>query len=96
VPLPRKAWVELVWESRLSPEEDGFNILTIDGREALALPGMNMPNAERFAAEFAAAGIDFELQQPLAYERFQSGATSNPTNADVELFVDDMRLEILD
>ncbi|GAB5551862.1 MAG: hypothetical protein Sapg2KO_14530 [Saprospiraceae bacterium] len=55
---------------------------------------MNMPNASLFETEFANNGIDFELQEPLFYERFQIGATANPTQFDIELFIDDVKFEI--
>ncbi len=96
VALPRKEWVALTWEMSLSPGDGGRNRLLISGEQVIDAPGANMPNAARFAAEFAAGGIDFELQQPLAYERFQIGATANPTARDVELFVDEVRLEIVE
>ena len=64
--LPRNEWVELVWEMQLSQGDDGQNRLMINGRQVIDAPGANMPDAARFAAEFAAAGIEFELQRPLA------------------------------
>lgn len=94
--FPRNQWVRVEWESRLSQNDDGFNKLTIDGVEVISENGMNMPNAEQFEAEFAESGIDFELQEPLFYERFQIGATANASPSSVELYVYDVRLEILE
>lgn len=65
-----------------------------NNQEVISESGMNMPNAILFEAEFANNGIDFELQQPLFYERFQIGATANPTQFDIEIFVDDVKLDI--
>lgn len=94
--FPRNEWVNVVWESTPSSRNnDGFNTLFVNGREVIAQSGRNMPDAQLFAAEFAQAGIDFSLQEPLFYERFQIGVTANPTGSDVALFVDDVRLEVV-
>ncbi len=92
--FPRNEWVNVVWEMNLSPNSDGFNKLFINNQEVLSETGMNMPNASLFKTEFAANGIDFELQQPLFYERFQIGATANPTQSNIEIFIDDVKLKI--
>ena len=96
VPIPREEWFDLSWEMTLAPGEDGANRLLLDGIEVVAVAGANMPDAETFRAAFAAEGIDFELREPVAYERFQIGATANPTAEDVTLYVDEVRLEIVD
>jgi hypothetical protein len=92
--FPRNEWVHVVWEMKLSQHDDGSNKLFINGQEVISQAGVNMPNASLFEAEFASNGIDFELQQPLYYERFQIGATANPTAFGIELFVDDVQFEI--
>jgi len=94
VAFPRNEWVNVVWELALSSENDGMNKLYLNGQEVISESGMNMPNADIFRAEFAKNGIDFELQEPLYYERFQIGATANPTKHNIELFIDDVKLEI--
>jgi len=94
ISFPRNEWVNIVWEMKLSQNDDGINKLFINGQEAISELGMNMPNAEIFQAEFASNGINFELQQPLIYERIQIGATANPTQFDLEIFIDDVKLEI--
>ena len=94
--FPRNEWVNVVWESTLSQEEDGVNKLCINGQEVISETGMNMPNADQFEEEFSNFGIDFELQEPLFYERFQIGATANPSSSDIELFIDDVKLEIIE
>lgn len=94
VAFPRNEWVKVRWEMVLSPDEDGINTLLINGEEALAITGMNMPNAALFREEAAGLGIDFELQEPVYYERLQIGVTANPTSSDVELFIDDFKLTI--
>ena len=43
---------------------------------------------------YRAVGIDFNLQEPIYYERIQLVATANPTSADIELFVDNFSLTI--
>ena len=92
--VPRNAWFRVRWAMTLSPGDDGVNCLSVDGLTVIDAPGANLPDAGRFAAAFAAEGIDFALQEPVAYERFQIGATANPTGEDVELYVDDVRLEV--
>ncbi|MEL7003784.1 MAG: heparin lyase I family protein [Bacteroidota bacterium] len=94
VSFPRNEWVNVVWELKLSQNNDGFNKLSINNQEVISESGMNMPNASLFETEFANNGIDFELQEPLFYERFQIGATANPTQFDIELFIDDVKFEI--
>ncbi len=96
VSFPRNEWVSVIWESTLSQDDDAVNKLFINGQEVMSETGMNMPNASLFEAEFANYGIDFELQEPLFYERFQIGATANPTASDIEMFVDDVKFEIRD
>lgn len=94
VEFPRNEWVNVVWELKLSQNDDGFNKLSINNQEVISESGRNMPNARLFETEFANNGIDFKLQEPLFYERFQIGATANPTQFDIELFIDDVKLEI--
>ena len=78
----------------LSDENDGINRLTIDGVEVINTTGMNLPNAEVFREVFAEQDIEFTLQQPVFYERVQIGATANPTADNVELYVDDVSIQI--
>ena len=92
--FPRNRWVPVVWELGLSPEADGANRLWIDGTLVIDEAGFNMPHAQAFADTFALYGIDFELAEPLGYERFQIGATANASDADVRLLVDDVRLYV--
>ncbi|WP_340152925.1 heparin lyase I family protein [uncultured Marivirga sp.] len=96
IAFPRNEWVNVVWELKLSQNNDGINKLFINNQEVLSESGMNMPNKSLFETEFANNGIDFELQEPLFYERFQIGATANPTPFDVELFIDDVKFEIIE
>ena len=94
VPFPRREWVYVRWEMQLSPTDQGMNVLYINGAEAISQNGMNMPNADLFRSEAANQGINFELQEPVFYERLQVGATANPTDTNVLLYVDDVTLEI--
>jgi len=94
VPFPRNEWVNVIWELNLSQENDGINKLSINNQEVISESGINMPNAGLFETEFSDHGIDFELPEPVSYERFQIGATANQTQFDLELFVDDVRFEI--
>ncbi len=71
-----------------------MNKLSINGNEILSQSGMNMPNAEIFRTLFAEEGIDFELQEPVFYERLQIGATANPDGEDVLIYVDNFNLSI--
>ena len=64
------------------------------GTDSINALAKNMPNADEFRAEAAMNGISFELQEPLAYERIQIGATANPTPHEVVMYVDDFRVEI--
>ncbi len=93
IAFPRNEWVNVVWEMKLSPNNDGVNKLFINDHEAISESGMNMPNASIFEIEFATHGIDFELQEA-AYERVQVGATANPTLFDIEMYIDQVKLEI--
>jgi len=79
IAFPRNEWVNVIWELKLSQNDDGLNKLLINNQEVISESGINMPNASLFQAEFASYGIDFELQDPLFYERFQIGATANQT-----------------
>ncbi|MGB3779659.1 MAG: heparin lyase I family protein [Tunicatimonas sp.] len=94
IAFPRNEWVNIIWEMKLSQNNDGINKLLINKQEVISEISMNMPNANLFEAEFAKNGIDFKLQQPLFYERFQIGATANPTQYEIEIFVDGVKLEI--
>ena len=94
LPLSRDEWVDIAWEMTLSDTDDGRNVLRINDQEVLVQMGANLPNADEFRDLFAQNGTAFELQQPVVYERFQIGATANPTSSDVELFVDDVRLDV--
>ena len=94
VAFPRNEWVNVIWELKLSQNNDGINKLLINNQEVISESGINMPNKSLFETEFANNGIDFELQEPLFYERFQIGATANPTQFDIELFIDDVKFEI--
>ncbi len=96
VAFPRNEWVDVTWEMTLSQENTGMNSLYINGQEVISESGTNMPNAGEFEVEFAEYGIDFELQEPLFYERFQIGATANPTEHDIEMFVDNVRFEVIE
>lgn len=94
VAFPTDEWVKVVWEMDLSPSDDGWNRLYINGRQVIDEAGKNLPNAGEFAAEFARNGIDFQLREPVGYERVQIGATANSSAGPVELWVDDFVLEI--
>ncbi len=92
--FPRNQWVNVVWEMTLSPDNDGLNTLTIDGNEVISTTAMNMPNADVFRNLFGQNNIDFELQQPIFYERVQIGATANPSAGDIEMFVDNFSITV--
>lgn len=92
--IPRREWFTIEWKMQLSQTENGTNKLSINGTEILSQSGMNMPNAEIFRMLFAEEGIDFELQEPLFYERVQIGATANPDGEDVKIYVDNFKLSI--
>lgn len=93
-PVPRGTWFELEWEMTLSPDADGANTLRLDGMEVLSAATANMPNADTLREAFARSGVDFTLQEPVRYERFQIGATANSTVHDVVLYVDDVELVV--
>ena len=94
VTFPTGEWVDLEWKMKLSPDEGGENILTINGQEVINALAKNMPNADEFRAEAEMNGISFELQEPLTYERIQIGATANPSSHEVVMYIDDFRVEI--
>ncbi|AKA35201.1 hypothetical protein [Flagellimonas lutaonensis] len=93
-PFPRKEWVTVRWQMQLSPNDNGTNQLFINGQQALSETAKNLPNAEIFKQVFAENGINFELQEPVAYERVQIGATANPNAEDLEIYVDNFSLSI--
>lgn len=92
--FPRKAWVTVRWELKLSPNDNGSNKLFINGNQILSENGMNMPNASIFRDVFAESDIEFELQEPISYERIQIGATANPDSEDLLLYIDNFSLRI--
>ena len=94
VVFPRNEWVEVRWIMQLSSNENGTNQLFINGTLAIDEIGGNMPNERVFKDIFAAENIDFELQTPVIYERLQIGATANPTEHEIQLYVDDFLVEV--
>lgn len=94
VSFPRNQWVSVVWTLDLSDEESGSTTLEINGAEALSSSGITMPVSSAFTDTLATAGFDFQLQQPLFYERVQFGATANASAADINLWLDNVRIEI--
>ena len=93
-PFPTDRWVRITWELDLSTEDAGATRVLLDGVPVLERSGYNLPVADALRAAFAAEGIDFELTQPVGYERFQIGATANPTSSTVELYVDDVEVRV--
>lgn len=92
--FPKDEWVRIEWRIQLAPDEEGKNFLAINGQEVINAAGKNMPNKDEFRAEFASNGIDFELREPLAYERIQIGATANPTTTEFRILIDNVVLRI--
>ncbi|WP_159092338.1 MULTISPECIES: hypothetical protein [unclassified Aquimarina] len=92
--FPRNEWVSVRWELTLSDTDTGINKLFINGDEVITRNAMNMPNPEVFRDVFAENGIEFNLQEPVFYERVQVGVTANPTSENIELFVDDFSITI--
>ncbi|MCB4807468.1 hypothetical protein LG651_04330 [Tamlana sp. 62-3] len=92
--FPRNEWVTVQWELILANNDSGVNKLLVNGTEIIHTTGINMPNPEKFRDLFAQEGIDFNLQEPISYERIQIGATANPTSENIELFVDNFSLSI--
>lgn len=70
-PFPRNEWVNIRWQLKLSPDEDGFNQLWINNQSVISESGMNMPNAQRFREEAARNNFDFQLQDPLFTNDFK-------------------------
>lgn len=92
--FPRKEWVSIRWSMKLSSEDNGTNKLYINNELVISVNAMNLPNATTFRQIFAENGIDFELQQPIYYERIQIGATANPDAEDLLLYVDNFSIRI--
>lgn len=92
--FPKNEWVNVIWKMKLSPEANGENYLAINGLEVINDNGKNMPNKDEFRQEFENNGIDFEIQEPVGYERIQIGATANPTEHEIEIFIDNFNLRI--
>lgn len=93
--FPRNEWVSVEWELILSDKDNGQNKLTINGQQVLNSNGTNMPNAETFREIFAQEGIEFNLKEPVSYERVQIGATANSTAEEIELFVDNFSMSVV-
>lgn len=93
--FPRKEWVNVRWQMQLSSLDNGINELFINDQKVLSESAMNLPNAELFKTLFAENDIDFELQQPIAYERVQIGATANPNAEDLTMYVDNFSISVL-
>lgn len=95
--FPRRQWTHVTWEMTLADDEDaGLNVLKIDDVEVIRSRGMNLPNAEVFAAAARAEGTNFILREPVFYERIQVGVTANPTDRNVLLYVDNVRVSVRD
>jgi len=92
--FPKKQWVNVILEMILSGEESGQNKLIIDGTEVINSSFANMPSQATFGPLFQQAGIDFQLQEPVYYERFQIGATANPSLNDLDLYIDNVKFTI--
>ena len=92
--FPRDEWVSVKWQMILFPDDTGLNKLYINDEEVINENGKNMPNSTEFKQAFAENGIDFELSDPLYYERFQIGATANPTPSKVTMYIDNVRLSV--
>jgi hypothetical protein len=96
VAFPRFTWTTVVWEMTLSPEDDGLNVLTINGEEAIRASARNLPNATDMREQAANQGVDFTLQEPVFYERFQIGATAKVSGSDVALLIDNVSVRVRD
>lgn len=94
VVFPRNEWVEVRWTMKMSPDNDGSNQLFINGNLTSSQSGANMPNEIIFKDLFAEENIEFELQTPVEYERLQIGATANPTEEDIQLYIDNFVIEV--
>ena len=92
--FPKNQWVNVVLEMTLSGDDTGQNKLIIDGVEVINTSFANMPSQAVFGPLFQQEGIDFQLQEPVFYERFQIGATANLTESDLDLFIDNVQLTI--
>lgn len=92
--FPRGEWVNVRWQMQLSTDNSGSNELYINDQQVISENGMNMPNPEIFRSLFAEEGIDFELQQPVVYERVQVGATANPDAEDLVIYVDNFSINV--
>jgi len=94
VSFPRNQWVTVEWQIQLSDQPDGVNSLKLNNTEVISSTGMNLPNADIFRDLFAEESIDFNLQQPVFYERVQIGATANPTAGLITLYVDNFSIRV--
>lgn len=92
--FPKREWVNVRWIMQLSSEDDGYNTLIINDQIVIEEVGSNLPNQRSFREVFAAEGVNFELSEPLGYERIQIGATANPTEHEVEMYLDNFSLTI--
>ncbi len=92
--FPKKQWVNVILEIVLSGGESGQNKLIIDGIEVINSSFANMPSQAIFGPLFEQEGIDFQFQEPIFYERFQIGATANPSSNDLDMYIDNVKLTI--
>jgi len=94
ISFPRDSWTNVRWVMTLSTEDDGLNQLFINNVELINETSANLPNPRVFTELFAGEGIEFQLQEPIGYERIQIGATANPLADQVDMFVDNFKLRI--
>jgi len=93
--FPRNEWVKVQWTMQFSPEPNGTNQLFINDTLVIDEQGANMPNEIIFRNIFLEEEIEFELQTPVRYERVQIGATANPTDQDIQIYIDDFFMEVI-
>ena len=64
----------------------------MSNRLVISSEGINTPNADSFREEFAKNGIDFQLREPLIFERIQIGVTVNASVSNIEMYVDEVEI----
>jgi hypothetical protein len=92
--FPRNQWVHVEWTVDLSQDPDGFTSVKLNGTEILSGSGVTMPSSYWMGR--AIGRSDFQLTEPVYYDKIQFGVTANATPAPVTLYVDDVSIRVID
>lgn len=87
LPFPRDQWVELVWEIKLSQRNEGRVRLWQDGQLIISSQNNTTLPTDILYAQQGTKGM---------YSSFEIGITANPTESELTIWVDDVKIERLE